>query len=289
VAKTASAALRTVAGSARDRLREVKVKIGFMQFAPVLGDVRSTMRKIDRLIGLASEADLLVLPELCNSGYNFQSMQQAWDTSEEVQDSVFVQTLASLCRKHNLHIASGFNERDGDRLYNSAVLVGPGGYLGKYRKLHLFLNEKDYFQPGDAGLPVFDIGACRVGLLVCFDWMFPEVWRILALKGADVICHPSNLVLPGLAQRAVPIHALTNRVYICTANRIGFERDLTFTGLSLIADPRGEVLVQAPAAEEQVGLVEVDIGLARNKNITARNNILADRRPDQYAELLRRG
>jgi predicted amidohydrolase len=262
------------------------MKIGFVQFAPALGDVSTTMQKIERLVANCEQADLLVLPELCNSGYNFEGSEQAWATSESLGESVFLQFLASLCRQNKFHIVSGFNERDGSRLYNSAVLVGPQGYLGRYRKLHLFLNEKDYFESGDVGLPVFDIGSCRVGMLVCFDWLFPEVWRILALQGADVICHPSNLVLPGLAQRAVPIHALTNRVYVVTANRVGSERDLTFTGLSTITNPRGEVLLQAPDAEEGVGLVEVDVAAARDKAITARNDVLGDRRPEQYSLLV---
>jgi predicted amidohydrolase len=261
------------------------LKIGFMQFAPVLGDVRATMQEIDRLSPLCAGADLLVLPELCNSGYNFVSAEQAWGTSEEIQDSAFLRFLATLCRQHGWHVVSGFNERDGERLYNSAVLVGPHGTVGRYRKLHLFMNEKDFFEPGDAGLPVFDIGLCRVGMLVCFDWIYPEVWRCLALQGADVICHPSNLVLPGLAQRAVPIHALTNRVYVVTANRIGAEGELSFTGLSTIADPGGHVLVQASATEDEVGLVEVDVALARDKDITSRNNLWADRRPEAYAVL----
>jgi predicted amidohydrolase len=261
------------------------LKIGFMQFAPVLGDVRATIAKIDRLSPLGAGADLLVLPELCNSGYNFASDQQAWETSEEIQDSAFLQFLATLCRQHGCHVVSGFNERDGERLYNSAVLVGPHGTVGRYRKLHLFMNEKDFFAPGDAGLSVFEIGPCRVGMLVCFDWIHPEVWRCLALLGADVICHPSNLVLPGLAQRAVPTHALTNRVYVVTANRIGAERDLTFTGLSTIADPGGQVLAQASATGEEVGLVDVDVSLARDKNITSRNNLWADRRPEAYTVL----
>jgi len=266
--------------------QEVLVKIGFIQFAPILGDVQTTMRQIDRLAGLAAGVDLLVLPELCNSGYNFESPEQVWQTSEMAGDGIFVRYLESLCQQHGFHVVSGLNERDGGRLYNSAVLVGPQGYVGRYRKLHLFLNEKDNFQPGDGGLPVFDIGQCRVGMLVCFDWMFPEVWRILALKGADVICHPSNLVLHGLAQRAVPIHALTNRIYVVTANRIGTERGLTFKGLSTIADPRGEVLAQAPAAAEEVGIADVDIALARDKRMTPRNDIWADRRPGDYGVLV---
>jgi predicted amidohydrolase len=270
------------------------MKIGFLQFAPALGDVQATIDKIERLSPLCSGADLLVLPELCNSGYNFESMEQAWACSEEAGSGVFSQYLASLARRLHCTIVSGLDERDGDRLYNSAVLVSPDGYVGRYRKLHLFMNEKDFFYPGDAGLPVFDIGIgigrgqCRVGLLVCFDWIVPEVWRILALEGADVICHPSNLVLPGLAQRAVPVRALTNRVYVVTANRIGTERDLTFTGLSTIADPKGNVLLQASPASEEAGIVEVDVSLARDKNITARNHLWADRRPEEYARLLQK-
>jgi predicted amidohydrolase len=262
------------------------MKIGFMQFAPALADVRATMQKIDRLIGQAGGADLLVLPELCNSGYNFESAEQAWVSAEEIKGGVFVAYLESLCRAHGFYLVSGLNERDGDRLYNSAVLVGPQGYVGRYRKLHLFMKEKDFFEPGDGGLPVFDLGPCRLGMLVCFDWIFPEAWRILALKGADVICHPSNLVLPGLAQRAVPIHALTNRVYVVTANRIGTERGLTFTGLSTIANPRGEVQIQASPAGEEVCLADVDVRLARDKDITPRNNLLADRRPEVYTLLV---
>lgn len=271
------------------RSREVEVKIGFVQFAPVLGDVQATMARIDRLRTQWAGADLLVLPELCNSGYNFESAEQARAASEEIGNSVFLQYLESLCKQHGCHIVSGFNERDGEHLYNSAVLIGPHGYVGRYRKLHLFMNEKDHFEPGDEGLPVFDVGPYRVGMLVCFDWLFPEVWRILALKGADVICHPSNLVLPGLAQRAVPIHALTNRVYVVTANRIGTEGNLSFTGLSTIANPKGEVLLQASPADREVGLVEAALELARDKEITARNHVFADRRPDEYAFLLGEG
>jgi predicted amidohydrolase len=263
------------------------MRVGFLQFAPVLGDVESTMREIDRLIGCGATADIWVLPELCNSGYNFGSREQAWQTSEEVACSVFIQYLEAICAQHAFYVVSGFNERDDDGLYNSAVLVGPGGYIGKYRKFHLFMKEKDYFVPGDVGLPVFDIGLCKLGMLVCFDWIFPEVWRILALKGADIICHPSNLVLPGLAQRAIPVHALVNRVYIVTANRIGVEGDLAFTGLSTIAGPTGDVLVQASQLEEEIGVADVDVGLARDKMITSRNDIFADRRPKDYSFLLR--
>ncbi|HWR82504.1 MAG TPA: nitrilase-related carbon-nitrogen hydrolase [Candidatus Deferrimicrobium sp.] len=264
------------------------MKVGFVQLAPVLRDLQATIRTIEALIPATGPADLLVLPELCNSGYDFRSAKEAWDCSESVKDSVFIRYLESLSAKRHCHIVSGFNERDGDRLYNSAVLVGPDGYIGAYRKLHLFLNEKDLFTPGDIGLPVFDIGLCKIGITICFDWIFPEIWRILALEGADLICHPSNLVIPGLAQRAVPIHALTNRVFVITANRIGTEGELTFTGRSIIADPRGAVLIEASGASEKVGIVDIDIELARDKMMTPRNHLLADRRPEEYRRLLKR-
>jgi predicted amidohydrolase len=262
------------------------VKIGFVQFCPVLGEPKTNLTIVERLVREAAEADLLVLPELANSGYNFGSKEQAWDTSEEIACSTFVDQLIELCREQKMHLVCGINERDGDKLYNSTVLVGPEGVVGRYRKMHLFMNEKDIFQPGDAGLPVFDIGFAKVGMAICFDWFFPEVWRILALDGADIICHPSNLIIPGLCQRAIPIHALTNRVFIVTANRIGTEGELTFTGLSTVADPKGELLTQATAEEEVVTIVDADMALARDKKATARNDLFADRRPEEYRRLI---
>lgn len=262
------------------------MKVGFIQLASVLGNVERNIRKIDGLLPQAEGADLLVLPELCNSGYRFESREQAWELSEAIDDSVFLRFIVSKCRKRGLHIVTGFNERDDKKLFNTSVLIGPEGMIGKYRKMHLFMDEKDIFEPGDLGFPVFDIGACRVGMLICFDWVFPEAWRLLALKGADIICHPSNLVIPGLCQKALPVHAVCNRIFVITANRIGTERDLTFTGLSAIADPKADMLLQASPDGEEVGLVDIDISLARDKQITPRNHVFNDRRPGEYGGLV---
>lgn len=261
------------------------MKIGFIQFSPALTDRDESINRIDALIGRCKGSDIVVLPELCNSGYNFPSREAAWNASEVIEESVFIRFLVDQCRRLGLHVVSGFCERDGELLFNSSVLIGPKGVMGKYRKLHLFMNEKNYFRPGNIGLPVFDLGFCRVGMLVCFDWHFPEIWRIMALQGADLICHPSNLVLPGLAQRAVPVHAMINRVFVVTCNRIGSEGDLHFTGLSLIADPRGEVLAQASREATEVAIQEVDVNKARDKDITPRNHLFHDRRPQEYVLL----
>ena len=262
------------------------MKIGFVQFCPVLGEPQTNLTTIERLVRSQPDADLLVLPELCTTGYNFESKEQAWETSELIEDGASVRLLVSLCREKKMHIVAGLNERDGAKLYNSGVLVGPEGVVGKYRKMHLFWNEPDIFEPGDTGLPVFDLGWAKVGMLICFDWIYPEVWRILALDGADIICHPSNLVIPGLCQRATPIHSVINRVYTITANRTGTERDLAFTGLSIIVNPKGDILAQAPATEEVVSVVDIDVALARDKMATPRNHVLNDRRPEEYQRLM---
>jgi len=262
------------------------MKIGLIQFAPTLGNFKKTIADLDILLEKTGAVDLLVLPELANSGYNFSDLKQAWDTSEIIEDSQFINFLKQKSKEAGYTIVSGFNERDGNELYNSAVMIHRGAVLGKYQKLHLFYREKEFFKPGKTGLPVFDIDGITIGIQICFDWMFPEAWRALTLKGADIICHPANLVLPGMAQRAVPVHAMINRIFTITANRIGTEGDLTFTGASTIANPRGEVLAQASAAQPELITVEIDPLLARDKQVTIHNHILQDRKPEEYRRLI---
>jgi predicted amidohydrolase len=274
------------------------MKIGFAQFAPRLDDPEGNRRQVAQLTENASGADLLVFPELAASGYNFGTVEAARRAAEPVPDGTFCRHLVELSARHRLFLVAGLCEREGDRIYNTAVLAGPDGVRGRYRKIHLFWNEKDLFSPGDLGFPVFDLRAddlgserggwsCRAGILICFDWQFPEAWRTLALRGAELVCHPSNLVLPGLAQRAVPVQAMLNRVWTVLSNRHGSERELTFTGRSQIISPRGEVLDEAPAAEDAVRLVDCDPAAARDKMVTPRNDLIRDRRPEFYGELTR--
>lgn len=274
------------------------MRIACAQFRPELGDLEVNRAQVERLAAEATGADLLVFPELASSGYAFASREEAESAAEPARDGPFAQHLVELARRHRMFLVAGLCERDGTRLFNSAILVGPDGVRGLYRKAHLFWDEKDIFTPGDTGLPVFDLAAsdlgenrgdwtCRIGVLICFDWQFPEAWRVLALKGADLVCHPSNLVLPGLAQRAVPFHALLNRVFVVLANRYGTERHLTFTGESLLISPRGDELARAPAGADAILTAEIDPAAARDKEVTPRNDLLADRRPELYGEIIR--
>lgn len=261
------------------------MKIVLIQFAPALCDRAETIRRLGPLLKQARGADLIVLPELSNSGYNFADRRAAWEASEPVASSPFLEFLTRECEEHACEIVAGINERAGDRLYNSAVLLSARGVEGIYRKLHLFMDEPDIFEPGDLGLPVFEREYGTIGIQICFDWAMCEGWRILMLKGAEIICHPSNLVIPGKAQRAIPVYAMTNRVFIITTNRIGTEGELTFTGGSLIVDPEGAILAEASQTEAEAIIAEIDPAMARNKALTPRNDAIEDRRPDQYGEL----
>lgn len=255
-----------------------------MQMEPVLGEFRTNFEKIDEFVKRAGQADLLVFPELALSGYALKDKETARKlaitaTGEEMG------RLVTMARAAGTHLVVGLAERVEERVYNSAALIGPLGLKGIYRKTHLFGNEQDLFEPGDTGFSVFDVGGVQVGIMICFDWVFPESAGTLARKGAEVIAHPSNLVLP-YASLVMPSRCLENRVFAVTANRIGeeptAEGSLRFRGRSAIISPKGEILMQASPDEEVVTVFDIDPLLARDKKLTPRNHLFEDRRPLFY-------
>lgn len=262
------------------------MKVAYAQMKPALLEPEVNYSKAEELIREAVDrgAQLVVLPELFDTGYNFESRDEVDEAAGQIPDGPTTQFLMELSRELGVFIVAGTAEKDEKgRLYNSAVMTGPigSGYIGKYRKIHLFYREKLFFEPGNLGFHVFNIGIAKVGVMVCFDWFFPESARTLALKGADIIAHPSNLVMP-YAPRAMPIRALENRVYTITANRIGEERGLRFIGKSTIASPKAEVLAMGSEDREEVAVIEVDLSLARDKRLNDINDVFADRRPEFY-------
>jgi predicted amidohydrolase len=261
------------------------MRIGIAQTSPRFGEVNRNIEDALDLIG-REQADLWVLPELFATGYQFVSADEVHELAEPVPDGPTTQALIEHAREHKCHIVAGVPESDGERLYNAAVLVGPDGFLARYRKVHLFYEEKLFFSPGDRSFPVLDVGIARIGLMVCFDHLFPESARSLALQGAEVIAHPANLVMPDLAQRTMRVRALENGVFTATANRVGEEsrtsETLVFTGKSQVVGPDGDVLARLSPDEAETAVVEIDVERARDKRITNRNDKLADRRPDQY-------
>jgi predicted amidohydrolase len=261
------------------------MKTGFYQFECQFGKKEENLKQVLSAVKNVV-LDLLVLPEFFATGYQFVSKDEVVDLSEPVPGGRTTEILSELSREKGIYVVAGLPERDGDRFYNSAVLTGPEGFLGLYRKTHLFFEEKLYFSPGDTGFRVWGTGAGRIGIIICFDWFFPESMRTLALMGAEVIAHPSNLVLPHCPQ-AMPIRCLENRVFAVTANRIGTEdrkegEPLTFIGQSQIVSPGGKVLVRAPETGDALMVTDIDLEVARNKSINPLNNLFDDRRPEMY-------
>jgi predicted amidohydrolase len=259
------------------------MRVAIHQFAPEFGAVAANLQRIEAALR-ATPADLWVLPELATSGYDFVDRAECLRLAELVPGPATEQ-LAGVCAATGAHLVAGLAERCGDTLYNTAVYLGPGGLLGRYRKVHLFDREARVFAPGPDPFPVYRSGEWRLGLMICFDWLFPEAARSLALQGADLIAHPSNLVLP-YCHAAMVTRALENGVFTITANRVGTEsragRSLTFTGGSRVIDPRGRVLGAAGTASEETLVVDIDPAAARDKAITDHNDRLADRRPELY-------
>jgi predicted amidohydrolase len=264
------------------------MKAGFYQFAPVFGKKDENIKKVLSVLS-DTEADLIVLPEFFATGYQFISIDEVAELSEQIPNGYTTEFLSEISHQRKLYIVAGLPERDGDRFFNSAVLTGPKGVIGAYRKTHLFFEEKLFFSPGDTGFKVWDTDIGHIGIMICFDWFFPESMRVLALMGADIIAHPANLVLP-YCPAAMPVRCLENRVYGITANRTGEEnrkegQSLRFIGQSLISSPEGKVLVKASENEEVLLLADINTELARNKSLTSFNDIFNDRRPEMYSDI----
>lgn len=261
------------------------MRIGYFQFNPVFGEIKRNLDLVTaRLAGVP--CDLMVLPELFASGYQFVSREEVESLAEPVPGGPTTQRLVELAEEWKLHIVGGLPERSLDRYYNSAVVVGPTGFLGTYRKTHLFFEETLLFSPGDTGFEVWDIGIARIGVMVCFDWFYPESARTLALKGAEIVCHPSNLVMPHCPD-AMITRCLENQVFAITANRIGSEERggkerLTYIGTSEIVSPRGRILRRATREQEELAVLEIDPAEARNKSLNPYNDLLRDRRVPLY-------
>ncbi len=263
------------------------MKAGYFQFRPLFGEIEHNLQTIITALEHAT-ADLIVLPELALTGYLFKDRAEVIVHAEDINNSPSVNALTKVCGKRKFHLVTGFAEKSNGSCYNSALLIGPEGVIHTYRKLHLFNEEMNLFDPGDVPLSVQTVGSIKIGLMICFDWIFPEVSRVLAVQGADIICHPANLVM-GYCQQTMLTRCLENNVYAITANRYGTEQrphgKLHFTGRSQIAAPRGELIHRAAAQHEELYICDLDIELARQKKITPLNDVISDRRPGYYSRL----
>jgi predicted amidohydrolase len=267
--------------------------VAVAQIDPQLGEkdrnLATCVARMDE--AAAAGAKLLVLPECALPGYMFDSGQEAMPFAEEIPGPSTA-ALEAECARLGLYVVCGLLERDGDALRNAAVFVGPDGLIGTYRKTHLpFLGVDRFVVPGDE-LPVFDTPLGRIGIEICYDLRFPEVTRTLALKGADIVAHPTNFPMAAKIQTELitVARAAENRIYLLTANRCGKERWGEFCGRSQIVDPYGVRLAETDERSETLLVGEVELEKARDKDYVIPGEyelyLFGHRRPELYGALV---
>ncbi|WP_394780838.1 nitrilase family protein [Undibacterium sp.] len=277
------------------------VKVASIQMEPRIGQKKENLARSLQMIEVAAAegASLIVLPELANTGYNFSDRAEALALAEAVPDGESAQAWTAIAERLNIHLVAGITEQDGSRIFNSALVIGPQGLLGTYRKLHLWARERLVFEAGDLGLPVFDTPVGRIGVAICYDGWFPEVYRLLAMQGADFVCVPTNWVPmageirtgPSMANTLTMAGAHSNGLSIICANRIGTERGQEFTGQSVIVASNGfPVAGPASRAEEEILYAVINLEQSRSgRDLNAFNHVLRDRRHDVYDPMLGTG
>jgi len=297
-----NAAAANAAETGAPTKRKSPVRVAVVQFNPQVGldNLESNaLAARQRLERAAKEgANLIVLPELATTGYCFDNREEAFAHAEPVPDGRTIRSWVAFAKEHQVFIVGCLPEVDGQQLFDTAVLVGPEGYVGKYRKTHLWNEEKLFFTPGNLGFPVFDTRIGRISLLVCWDIWFPETVRIVSQLGADIICIPTGWVWTPpplydasgtcMAAYLTMTAAHANNVFIATADRIGTERGAGFMGNSLIAGTNGWPIGRIAGPDEDTILyADIDVVQARTAPIWNQlNDLQRDRRTDLYDQLL---
>ncbi len=275
-------------------LSEATMKIAGVQMDVALCDIPSNMAAMISHLRTtaAAGAHLTVFPECAATGYCFASLEEARPYAQPIPGPM-TQQMTQACAELGVFAIFGMLEADGGRVFNAAVLVGPQGVVGSYRKVHLpYLGIDMFTTYGDRPFAVHDAGGLNVGMNICYDAAFPEASRSLAILGADLIALPTNWP-PGAETTACSVinaRAVENAVYFIAVNRVGSERGFEFIGRSKIADPSGNTLAEAKTTGFEILYAEIDPARARRKHIIrvpGKHEIdrLADRRPEMYGVL----
>lgn len=259
-----------------------------VQFCPTFGETDDNIAKICNFVR-ETDADLIVFPELATSGYQFKDRNEALELGIDAVNGSEFPSFTETAVEANTIIVFGFPERVDEKVFNSSAMIEPSRRITIYRKIHLFDAEKERFDRSDMTLSVVETKIGRIGMMICFDWIFPETARLLALGSAQIVVHPSNLVLQ-FCQKAMFARSVENGVFTMTCNRIGTEsrggKTLTFTGASQILSNRGETLAQAGTDNKEVITAVFNPSDADDKMITENNHLLNDRQTEFYTGLM---
>ena len=274
-----------------------KVKIAAVQMDPKITRNSENLERIvlETRAAAKNSADLIVFPECALSGYVFSSRKEAIPFAENIP-GVSTQRLATCCRELGVYVVYGLLERADDKCYNAAVLVGPEGFIGKYRKIHLpFLGIDRFIDAGTEPFQMYKTPIGNIGIQICYDCNFPESTRIMALLQADIIALPTNWPQgrERIVNYVVNTRAYENRIHLVAADRVGNERGARFLGHSKIVSASGDTLVEASGDNEETIYAEVSLAEARQKHIVIKAgefevDFIHDRRPELYGELTKK-
>jgi predicted amidohydrolase len=267
-----------------------KLHIALAQISCYQGNKEKNLETIKKNVVRAKRegAQLVIFPELSLTGYVVRD--QIYELAERIPGPS-TRIVEKLAKENELHIIFGMpetSERAQATLYNSAVLVGPNGLIGKYRKMYLpthsIFEEKRYFRPGYQ-VAVYDTKLGKIGLVICYDIYFPEVTRLTRLKGAQlIVCISAS---PGIRraffETLTAARAIENTAFLAYVNRAGIEDGLQFWGGSRIIGPSGRIIAEAKYDEEDFVVAEMDYADA--KQVEAFVPTLRDLRPELFDKL----
>lgn len=289
----------TVGGQGTPIMSDEKttLRIAAVQMTPRIGDLSRNRHEILRSMREArvNGARLVAFPECALSGYCFENAVEAIESAEPIPGPS-TQRVAAACAELKIWSIFGLVEREGDRIYNSCVLIGPEGVVASYRKVHLpFLGLDRFVAPGDRPFAVHDADGVKLGMHICYDGSFPETGRVLTLLGAELLVLPTNWPTHSecAAEHMIATRAMENVVYAMAVNRVGEERGFRFVGRSSIFDPNGRKLAFASADKEEILYADIEPALARTKRlirVPGKHEIdrIADRRPECYEAITTR-
>ena len=270
------------------------MKIACVQTDVSFKDINANLSSLEATVRseVNQGTELTVFPECYSTGYCFDSLAEAMEFSESVPGPS-TDRVAKLCVELKTYVVFGMLEKSGEDLFNVAVLIGPDGLIGCYRKVHLpYLGVDRFTTPGDRPFEVFEAAGVRIGMLICYDGGFPEAARVLSIRGADLIVLPTNWPPGGsyMAEFSINCRAMENGIYFAAVNRIGTENGFSFIGKSRICSPVGATINSIDDASPGILRTEIDPMVARTKRIVrvpGKHLIdrMADRRPEMYAAI----
>lgn len=270
------------------------MKIACVQTDVTFKDIDANLSSLEATVRseVNQGTQLTVFPECFSTGYCFDSLAEAMAYGESVPGPS-TDRVVKLCAELQTHVVFGMLEKSGDQLFNVAVLIGPDGLIGSYRKVHLpYLGVDRFTTPGDRPFEVFEAAGVRIGMLICYDGGFPEAARVLSIRGADLIVLPTNWPPGGsyMAEFSINCRAMENGIYFAAVNRIGTENGFSFIGKSRICSPVGATINSIDDASPGILRTEIDPMIARTKRIVrvpGKHLIdrMADRRPELYGAI----